>query len=61
MTTKLPRDLDEPMCDWCEGAGQIEFTLPDGTIEKGPCDRCKGTGYARFDPTDLLARTRDEA
>ena len=28
--------------------------------ERFPCEKCKGTGYARFDPADLSARTRNE-
>ena len=51
MTTKYPRDIDEPVCEWCDGSGEF------GQL---PCDRCNGTGWARFDPSNLNARTRSE-
>jgi hypothetical protein len=60
MTTKYPRDIDEPICEWCNGSGEVEFTRPDGTTERGQCDHCKGTGVAKFDISDVLARTRSE-
>jgi len=61
MTTKYPRDRDEPICEWCQGTGEYEFKRPDGTTDQQPCGRCNGTGWARFDPTSVLARTKEQA
>jgi len=70
MTDKAPRFNDDGECEWCDGRGWWDMEYPtreeDPTwgqkfrAERFPCDRCKGTGYARFDPADLSARTRNE-
>ena len=60
MTTKYPRDIDAPECPWCDGSGEAEVELPDGTTARRTCQKCNGTGWARLDLTDVLARTREE-
>lgn len=60
MTDKQPRFPDDAECSWCDGSGEWEVELPDGTTVKRTCEKCNGTGYARFDATDVLARTRTE-
>ena len=70
MITKHPRSIDDPDCEWCNGTGEWEIEHPDRPteltggqafhVERGPCEKCGGTGYAKFDPADLLARSRSE-
>ena len=58
--TKHPRSVDDPECEWCDGSGEWEVELPDGTTARRTCEKCHGTGVARFDITDVLARTKSE-